>query len=123
MKSLRYTILYLTIVLNAYASNCDNPQQNFDKVYCLNKVYMEADTELNTQYKILYTKLDHNAKNMLKNTQLQWIQERNQTCTREDANKYYADLECLTSSTILRTQFLQNRIRECKSTGCQNSKI
>ena len=43
-------------------SACDKPRDDFDGLYCLNKVWQEADKELNEAYKALTPKLDANGK-------------------------------------------------------------
>jgi len=104
-------------------SACDKPKNDFDGLYCLNKVYQEADKELNANYKALSAKLDGAGKTALKKGQLAWIQERNKTCSKLEPDRFFVDLECATNTTIERAQFLQNRVRECTSAGCQNSKL
>lgn len=104
-------------------SACDVPRNDFDGLYCLNKVYQEADKELNENYKKLSAKLDSDGKKSLKNGQLSWIQNRNNDCSKREASAFYVNLDCATKTTIERAQFLQDRIRECSSSGCQNSKL
>jgi uncharacterized protein YecT (DUF1311 family) len=104
-------------------SACDKPKNDFDGLYCLNKVYQEADKELNANYKALSAKLDGAGKTALKKGQLAWIQERNKSCSKLEPDRFFVDLECATDTTIERAQFLQNRVRECTSAGCQNSKL
>jgi uncharacterized protein YecT (DUF1311 family) len=104
-------------------SACDTPKDDFDGLYCLNKVYQEADKELNENYKKLAAKLDSDGKKSLKTGQLQWITNRNNSCSKREASDFYVNLNCATRTTIERAQFLQDRIRECASSGCQNSKL
>ena len=104
-------------------SACDQPKNDFDGLYCLNKVYQEADKELNANYQKLAAKLDGAGKTGLKRGQLAWIQDRNKSCSKAEADRFYVDLQCATSTTISRSQFLQDRVRECSSAGCQNSKL
>lgn len=109
---------------SAFANSaCDTPRNDFDGLYCLNKVYQEADKELNANYKKLAAKLDANGKQTLKSGQLSWINERNQSCSKKDGSGFYVNLDCATHTTIERAQFLQDRFRECSSSGCQNSKL
>jgi uncharacterized protein YecT (DUF1311 family) len=89
----------------------------------LNKVYLEADKELNENYKKLVAKLDKEGKSTLKNTQLSWIEERNSECSRREGQKFFVNLSCAADMTIRRAQFLQDRYRECISSGCQTSKL
>jgi len=89
----------------------------------LNKVYQEADKELNENYKKLKGKLDSEGKDLLKSGQLAWIEDRNSSCSRREGAEFFVNLDCATNTTIERSQFLQDRIRECASAGCQNSKL
>ncbi|MBE3026413.1 DUF1311 domain-containing protein [Janthinobacterium sp. BJB1] len=104
-------------------SACDTPRNDFDGLYCLNKVYQEADKELNANYKTLAAKLDASGKQTLKSGQLAWIEKRNKTCSKRESSGFYVNLDCATQTTIERAQFLQDRVRECVSAGCQNSKL
>jgi uncharacterized protein YecT (DUF1311 family) len=104
-------------------SACDAPKNDFDGLYCLNKVYQEADKELNENYKKLSSQLDADGKKALKSGQLAWIESRNQTCSRREAKGFFVNLDCATSTTIERSRFLQDRLRECTSAGCMNSKL
>jgi uncharacterized protein YecT (DUF1311 family) len=83
----------------------------------------EADNELNTTYGKLAGKLDADGKKRLKAGQLQWLDERNNNCSRHEGSAFYVNLECATDTTVKRGQFLQDRLRECVSSGCQNSKL
>jgi uncharacterized protein YecT (DUF1311 family) len=104
-------------------SACDTPRNDFDGLYCLNKVYQEADKELNASYKKLAAQLDASGKQKLKSGQLAWIDNRNKNCSKRESSGFYVNLECATQTTIERAQFLQDRVRECVSAGCQNSKL
>jgi hypothetical protein len=47
MKKLLF-VLFLSYATAASAeSACDKPRDDFDGIYCLNKIYLEADKELN----------------------------------------------------------------------------
>lgn len=104
-------------------SACDVPENDFDGLYCLNMVYQEADKELNKNYKILNAKLDGVGKKALKAGQLSWIEDRNKRCSRRELSGFFVNLNCATDATIKRSQFLQDRIRECVSAGCYKSKL
>jgi uncharacterized protein YecT (DUF1311 family) len=127
-KGLNMKKILATLLLGASSaamanSACDVPKNDFDGLYCLNKVYQEADKELNENYKNLSGKLDADGKKALKTGQLAWIETRNNSCSKREANGFYVNLDCATSRTIKRAQFLQDRVRECASAGCQNSKL
>lgn len=104
-------------------SNCDKPRNDFDGLYCLNKVYLEADRELNENYKKLMAKLDDEGKATLRNTQRTWIEQRNADCSRREDDRFFVNMRCATDTTIDRSNFLQDRYRECVSSGCRNSKL
>jgi len=123
MKKNIFALLLCSSSIAFANSACDTPKDDFDGLYCLNKVYQEADKELNENYKKLNTKLDIDGKKSLKSGQLAWMGERNNTCSKRESSGFYVNLNCATSSTIKRSQFLQDRIRECSSSGCQNSKL
>ncbi len=124
------TVLLLSFSLQvacgraAAQSNCDHPKNDFDGLYCLNKVWIEADKNLNEVYKKLSLKLDANGKDALKRGQLAWISKRNSACSKTDPKEgFFVNLDCATNMTIERTKFLEDRYRECVSAGCMNSKL
>lgn len=121
----RFVLAFLMCAAGVAQANstCDKPKKDFDGLYCLNKVYQEADNELNANYGKLAGKLDADGKKRLKAGQLRWIEERNDSCSKREGDAFYVNLECATSTTIRRVQFLQDRVRECASAGCQNSKL
>lgn len=123
MKKLILALLVFSSGTALANSACDRPKDDFDGLYCLNKVYQEADKELNENYKKLSAKLDNAGKQALKSGQLSWINARNQSCSKHDADGFYVNLDCATRTTITRSQFLQDRVRECASSDCLNSKL
>ena len=123
MKKIAFVVLWCASCTVFSNSACDKPKNDFDGLYCLNKVYQEADNELNANYKKLTPKLDTEGKSALKAGQLAWITARNQNCSRREGEAFYVNLQCATRTTIERSQFLQDRFRECVSSGCQNSKL
>lgn len=123
MKFVLIILTFLFSSLTVANEACDNPKDDFDGLYCLNKIYQEADRELNANYRTLVPLLDATGKAKLKSGQLSWLNTRNTECSRKDATGFYVNLGCATSTTIQRSQFLQDRIRECKSSGCLNSRL
>ena len=110
--------------LSAFAQqNCDKPKDDFDGLYCLNKVYIETDAELNQAYKDLASRSTAEGRSKLKETQLAWIEQRNSTCSKRLDTGFFVNLSCATLTTRSRLQFLQERVVECKSSGCQPSKL
>lgn len=123
-KQLTIVAAFAMAIQAAFAnSNCDNPRDDFDGLYCLNKVYLQADKELNELYGKLNSKLDSSGKSTLKQGQLAWIDNRNQRCSQRDSAGFWVNLNCATRTTIDRTQFLNDRLRECSSAGCMNSRL
>lgn len=123
MKSL-VLALCLAAPLSVLAQqNCDKPRDDFDGLYCLNKVYMETDAELNRTYKDLASRLTGEGRSQLKKTQLAWIETRNSTCSRTMNSDFFVNLNCAARTTRERLQVLQERVLECKSSGCQPSKL
>nr|WP_199103360.1 lysozyme inhibitor LprI family protein [Aquitalea sp. ASV11] len=104
-------------------SACDKPKNDFDGLYCLNKVYSQADKDLNESYGELAKQLDADGKKLLKAGQLNWIRQRNADCSYSDSRGFFVNLDCATRTTIDRLQFINDRKRECKSAGCMNSKL
>jgi uncharacterized protein YecT (DUF1311 family) len=58
MKYVFVAGLLLAPLIVSANSNCDKPRNDFDGLYCLNKVYIEADKELNENYGKLRGLLD-----------------------------------------------------------------
>jgi uncharacterized protein YecT (DUF1311 family) len=104
-------------------ADCDRPKNDFDDLYCLDKVYIQSDKDLNDEYAKLSKQLDANGKSALKHGQLAWIKTRNDQCSSKDDRGFWVNLDCATQTTIARTQFLQDRNRECASAGCMPSKL
>ena len=123
MKNLLLVIAICATGSAVAGSACDNPKNDFDGLYCLNKIYQESDKELNAKYKGLVGLLDKSGKTQLKRGQLVWMKNRNSECSRRDGDAFFVNLDCATDTTIARAQFLQDRIRECKSSGCLNSRL
>ncbi|HHC74843.1 MAG TPA: DUF1311 domain-containing protein [Thiothrix sp.] len=117
------TLALAALPFTAFADNCDQPRDDFDNLYCLNKVYIQADKDLNTAYKALRGYLNSSEKKTLKTGQIEWINHRNDDCSDYNDRGFFVNLRCAADTTIDRTNFLQDRIRECKATGCQPSKL
>lgn len=117
-------IMFFAAPITASAnSNCDNPRNDFDGLYCLNKVYLQADKDLNKNYKALVKHLDKRGKKILKKSQIKWIKSRDADCSYHDRRGFFVNLDCASATTIQRAQFLNDRKRECVSSGCMNSRL
>ncbi|SPL70421.1 lysozyme inhibitor LprI family protein [Acinetobacter stercoris] len=119
MKKILFSLSCLMISSFALADNCDNTRNNFDDIYCTNKVYASADAELNKSYQALRAKLNATQKATLKRSQLAWIRERDSECTHAST----VDVQCRLSKTQERNHWLRERIRECNTIGCKSSAL
>ena len=105
------------------AQNCDKPVNDFDGLYCLTKVYLEADKELNNSYSKLNKFLSSTQKSKLKRGQLAWMRDRNDQCSYHDEGGFYVNMDCATRTTIKRVNFLNERARECSAGSCRDSRL
>lgn len=120
----RLAVLLSLAITPALADTaCNHPNNDFDGLYCLNKVYQQADADLNTAFGKLRAKLDGSGRAVLKSGQLTWLHSRDEQCSKREGDEFYVSLGCATKTTIARTQFLEDRYRECISSGCLNSKL
>jgi uncharacterized protein YecT (DUF1311 family) len=102
---------------------CEKPRNDFDGVYCLSKIYQQADQDLNSAYAKLRERLDPQGQDKLRTGQLAWLRSRDQECSRHEPEGFYVNLACATKVTIARSHFLEDRYRECLSTGCLDSRL
>lgn len=105
------------------AQNCDKPNNDFDDLYCLTKVYLEADKELNSSYAKLAKQLNIQQKSKLKRGQLAWIRERNDQCSYNNDEGFFVNMGCATRVTTERVNFLNDRVRECSAGSCRDSRL
>ena len=105
------------------AQNCDKPVNDFDGLYCLTKVYLEADKELNNSYAKLTKRLNTSQKSKLKRGQLAWIRERNDQCSYNNNEGFFVNMDCATRTTTERVNFLNDRVRECAAGSCRDSRL
>ena len=56
--------------------NCSAVNNNFDSTYCLNKVFMQADSDLNSSYQKLRARLGPQGKERLLISQRRWTAAR-----------------------------------------------
>ena len=108
------TILFLT-PKEGFADGCTKPSTSYDKTYCTAKLFMESDKELNEVYGQLRKTLKSEIQKELKTIQLQWIDYRNSSC---EENGMIA-VDCNFKLNKARTEYLRDRLRECKTGHCQ----
>ena len=107
----------------AWADNCNTERNTFDMFYCKDKVYQQADKDLNTAYQDLSARLSGKDKATLKSVQLAWMRSRDSECIKEENGELVLYVNCRLNKTTDQTNFLNERIRECKSTGCQPRRL
>lgn len=110
-------------MLSWSAENCDKPNNDFDGLYCLTKVYLEADKELNNSYAKLTKLLNTSQKSKVKRGQLAWIRERNDQCSYNNDEGFFVNMGCATRRTTTRVNFLNERVRECNAGSCRDSRL
>jgi uncharacterized protein YecT (DUF1311 family) len=107
----------------AFAAGCAKPRNAFDTVYCTSNEFSQTDRDLNTEYGTLRKMLNPSQQGQLKQGQLAWIKQRDDACAEEKPNGYFVNLICAVDMTQQRLSMLKERERECKSTGCDDSKL
>jgi uncharacterized protein YecT (DUF1311 family) len=123
MKKFAAGVVLLLVATGSYAAGCGKPRNAFDQVYCAGNLFSQKDSDLNKTYTGLRQQLDAAQKESLKRGQLAWIKARDAQCSKEDETGYFVNLACAIDQTDARIEFLKERERECKSTGCNNAKL
>lgn len=124
MKKILLGLSLSSVCLIAQADNCDHTRNSLDAIHCNNLVYQKADKELNNTYKQLRTKLNTTQKKTLRTAQIRWIKARDAECTMNSVDMgEVIDSACLLDQTTTRTNWLNDRLRECKTVGCMTSKL
>jgi uncharacterized protein YecT (DUF1311 family) len=98
---------------------CENPQTSYDRTYCMAKLFVESDKELNVVYKELRAGISKEMKKKLMDVQLEWIKYRDSSCESSGT----IDVKCNYDVNRARTEFLRDRVRECKTGQCRNDLI
>ncbi|MEC5384961.1 lysozyme inhibitor LprI family protein [Uliginosibacterium sp. H3] len=123
MKKFALGLALIVTATGSYAAGCGKPRNAFDQVYCAGNLFSQKDNDLNKAYTSLRQQLDSGQKESLKQGQLAWIKSRDAACSKEDSSGYFVNLDCAVDKTQARLDFLKERERECKSTGCSNDKL
>ncbi|WP_431225182.1 lysozyme inhibitor LprI family protein [Serratia sp. L9] len=119
---IKQTILGCSLLLAsaaALAGGCDNPRTAYDKTYCAALEMVQLDQEINVEYKKVMGLLNPQQKQTLKQSQIQWLQNRDKECS--DDSKI--NVACSNDTMQKRINFLKSVERECKSTGCDSNKL
>lgn len=110
--------LFAPLAANA-AGECDKYTTSYDKTYCFAKLFLASDKELNDAYKNLQALIKDPVKQQLKLTQRDWIKYRNSSCSSQGM----IDVDCNYKVNRERIEYLNDRIRECKTGNCRNEMI
>ena len=112
------TAISLSIPLTVSA-DCINPTTPYDQTYCTAKLFIESDAELNSVYDQLKKLVNKNTKSDLKNIQRAWIAYRDQECSVGGT----IQVQCNFEANKARTEYLRDRLRECKTGQCNDAMI
>jgi uncharacterized protein YecT (DUF1311 family) len=123
MKKIAIVLTAIVLPLGAHAAGCAKPRNAFDQVYCAGNLFSQADRDLNQEYTRLRQHLNAAQQSSLKSGQIAWIRQRDDQCSERKASGYFVNLDCAVDTTQKRMAFLQERERECTSTGCVDSKL
>ena len=104
---------------SAQAGECDKYKTSYDKTYCMAKLFLESDKELNTVYGELRSVSRESVKQQLKSVQLNWIQYRNESCESHGS----INVDCNYRVNRERAEYLRDRVRECKAGTCRDDMI
>lgn len=105
-------------------TSCDTTSSDFEDVYCDAKTFVKADDDLNVAYQRLIKRLTPQAQATLRQTQRTWVEQRNARSTATDSKLGpVIYLSTALDMTTKRINFLNDRYRECVSSGCQPNKL
>lgn len=123
MKAIFSALALGLLGLTSFAANaqgeCDKYRTSYDRTYCMAKLFVESDKELNAVYKELRGPLKETVSQQLKSTQLQWIKYRDSACESSGS----INVDCNYRVNRARTEYLRDRARECKAGTCRDEMI
>jgi uncharacterized protein YecT (DUF1311 family) len=112
--------LSLAVAATARAEDgCTNPKTSYDRTYCTAKLFLESDNELNAVYRELKGRVSKDAQGALTLVQREWIAYRDSAC--EVAGTI--NVKCNFDVNRARTEYLRDRLRECKTGHCQDALV
>lgn len=111
----------LTSSTTAFAlGECDKYTTSYDRTYCFSKLLVESDKELNEVYRQLKPGLKPDQKRKLTEIQREWMKYRDDTCQEEPGTII---VNCNYYVNKARTEYLRDRLRECKTGNCRDDMI
>lgn len=102
------------------AGECDKYVTPYDKTYCMGKLFVESDKELNLVYAELRKMLNPQLKKNLTETQREWIKYRDSACQNTPGT---INVDCNYRVNKERTEYLRDRLRECKTGNIREDMI
>lgn len=122
MKKLFLAMALCALSTSAFAAEykCDKYSGSYDRTYCMSKLFVESDNELNEVYKELREKINEEGKVDLKRTEISWIKYRSSKCETMPGT---IDVRCSFEVNVERTNYLRDRLRECKVGQCDYKAI
>ena len=87
---------------------------------CLAKLFIESDKELNEVYKALGKQINADVREDLKIIQREWMKYRDSVCQPESGT---INVDCNYRVNRERTEYLRDRLRECKAGTCRPDMI
>jgi len=99
---------------------CDRYVTAYDKTYCMSKLFVESDKELNLVYTELRKMLNPYLKKNLTDVQREWIKHRDNACQSRPGTIM---VDCNYRVNKERAEYLRDRLRECKTGNCREDMI
>lgn len=112
--------LMLSTAANAIETQCDKYSGTYERTYCLSKLFVDSDAELNVVYKELRDQLNDSGKKALKDSEIKWLKYRTGRCETSPGT---IDVRCSYEVNVDRANYLRERSRECRSSRCDNSAV
>lgn len=117
LASLATSLFFSAQIAHAVeADNCDTFKTSYDKTYCVAKLFLESDKELNSVYTELRKPLKSDVRQQLTQTQRDWIKYRDASCERSGS----INVSCNYKVNRERAEYLRDRARECKTGNCND---
>lgn len=98
---------------------CEKYKTSYDNTYCVAKLFLASDDELNAVYKKLKGLVKGEVQASLVKVQRDWIKYRNNACESQGT----IDVDCNYRVNRERTNALRDRLRECETGSCNNALI
>ena len=113
-------ILFLFPYTALADGECDKYTTNYDRTYCFVKLFIESDNELNAVYKDLRKVIKAPVRDKLTLVQREWIKYRDVACQPQPGT---IAVDCNYKLNRDRTEYLRDRLRECRAGTCREDKI